>query len=90
MCGAPVLVKFDEHSRSAQTDPGAVALYGVALATLDDNPGVCPDAHAFIVDKAPWFTVTDDLPEYPVSPARTLPTIPDRPIARRLRFPPPG
>ena len=34
VCGAPVLVKFDERSRSAQTDPGAVALYGVALATL--------------------------------------------------------
>ena len=65
VCGAPVLVKFDEHSRSAQTDPGAVALYGVALATLDDDPGVCPDARAFIVDKAPWFTVTDDLPQYP-------------------------
>ena len=42
VCGAPVLVKFDEHSRSAQTDPGAVALYGVALATLDDDPGVLP------------------------------------------------
>ena len=65
VCGAPVLVKFDEHSRSAQTDPGAAALYGVALATLDDDPGVRPDAHAFIVDKAPWFTVTDDLPQYP-------------------------
>src|SRR5690242_735845 len=61
VCGAPVLVKFDEHSRSAQTDPGAVALYGVALATLDDDPGVRPDAHAFIIDKAPWFAVTDDL-----------------------------
>ena len=35
VCGAPVLVKFEEHSRSAQTDPGAAALYGVALATLD-------------------------------------------------------
>src|SRR5246500_510867 len=65
VCGAPVLVKFGEHSRSAQTDPGAAALYGVALATLDDDPGVRPDAHAFIVDKAPWFTVTDDLPQYP-------------------------
>jgi hypothetical protein len=60
VCGAPVLVKSDEHSRSAQTDPGAVALYGVALATLDDDPGVRPDAHAFIIDKAPWFAVTDD------------------------------
>jgi hypothetical protein len=52
VCGAPVLVKFDERSRSAQTDPGAVALYGVALTTLDDDPGVRPDAHAFIIDKA--------------------------------------
>jgi len=42
-----------------------VALYGIALATFDDDPGVRPDAHAFIVDKAPWFTVTDDLPQYP-------------------------
>src|SRR5262249_30665795 len=67
VCGAPVLVKFDEHSRSAQTDPGAAALYGVALATLDDDPGVRPDAHAFMVDKAPWFTVTDDLPQYPAA-----------------------
>jgi hypothetical protein len=52
VCGAPVLVKFDEHSRSAQTDPGAVALYGVALATLDDDPGVRPDAHALIRQSA--------------------------------------
>ena len=65
VCGAPLLVKFDEHSRSAQTDPSAVTRYGVALATLDDDPGVRPDAHAFVVDKAPWFTVTDDLPQYP-------------------------
>ena len=56
-----VLVKFDERLRSEQTDPGAVALNGVALATLDDDPGVRPDAHAFIIDKAPWFAVTDDL-----------------------------
>ena len=56
-----VLVKFDERLRSEQTDPRAVALNGVALATLDDDPGVRPDAHAFIIDKAPWFAVTDDL-----------------------------
>ena len=65
VCGTPVLVKFDEHSRSAQTDPGAVALHGVALATLDDDSGIRPDAHAFIIDKAPWLAVTDDLPQYP-------------------------
>ena len=82
VCGAPVLVKFDEHSRSAQTDPGAVALYGIALATLDDDPGLRPDAQAFIVDKAPWFTVTDDLPQYPARiPGRIHHTTPDWPIA---------
>jgi hypothetical protein len=87
VCGAPVLVKFDEHSRSARTDPGAAALYGVALATLD-NKCVRPDAHAFIVDKAPWFTVTDDLPQYRrVSLARTLRTFPA--AHTRYRFAPP-
>jgi hypothetical protein len=65
VCGAPVLVRFDERSRCAQTDPGVVELYGVALPTLDDDPGVRPDAHAFIIDKARWFAVTDDLPRYP-------------------------
>ena len=42
-----------------------MALDGVALATLDDDPGVRPGAHSFIVDKALWFTVTDDLRQYP-------------------------
>ena len=90
VCGAPVLVKFDEHSRSAQTDPGAAALYGVALATLDDDPGVRPDAHAFMVDKAPWFTVTDDLPQYPARiPGQNTPHG-SCPAARtRYRFAPP-
>jgi hypothetical protein len=77
-----LLVKFDERSRSAQTDPGAVALYGVALATLDEDPGVRPDAHAFIIDKAAWFAITDTCPNTRrVSRAKTHPTIPDQPIA---------
>jgi hypothetical protein len=41
-----------------QNEPAAVALYGIAVATFDDDPGVRADAHAFIVDKAPWFTVS--------------------------------
>jgi hypothetical protein len=49
------------------------------LATHDDDPGVRPDAHAFIFDKAPWFMVTDDLPQYPARiPGQNLPTITDR------------
>ena len=76
-------VKFDEHSRSAQTDLAAVALYGVALATRDDDPGVRPDAHAFIVDKALWFTVTDDRIPGQNAPHNSWPA--DR---TRLRFAP--
>ena len=80
---ALVLAKFDEHSRSAQTDLAAVALYGVALATRDDDPGVRPDAHAFIVDKALWFTVTDDRIPGQNAPHNSWPA--DR---TRLRFAP--
>jgi hypothetical protein len=74
VCGAPVLVKLDELSRSAQNEPAAVALYGIALATFDNDPGVRP-RRARVVDKAPWFTVTDDLPQYParIPPERLTP-----------------
>ena len=82
VCGAPVLVKFDEHSRSAQTDPGAVALYGVALATLDDDPGVRPDAHTRLSStrRRGSRSPTTFPNTRRVSPARTHHTIPDRPL----------
>ena len=53
-----------------------------ALAKLTTIPASPPDAYAFIIDEAPWFTVTDDLPQYLrlASRARTLLKIPDRPI----------
>jgi len=59
------LVKFDERSPSAQTGPGAARLFGVPLATLDDDPGVRRPMRMLILDKAPWFMATDDLPRYP-------------------------
>lgn len=36
----------------------------VAMGTLVDNPTVRPSAHIFVGSKAPWFTITDDLPQY--------------------------
>jgi hypothetical protein len=36
----------------------------VAMGTLVDDPAVRPTAHIFVGSKAPWFTVTDDLPQY--------------------------
>lgn len=36
----------------------------VALGTLVDAPAIRPTAHIFVGSKAPWFTITDDLPQY--------------------------
>lgn len=36
----------------------------VTMGTLIDAPGVRPAAHIFVGDKAPWFEITDDLPQY--------------------------
>ena len=44
----------------------------VALGTLLDDPAIRPTRHIFVGSKAPWFTITDDLPQYAehVTPAR--------------------
>jgi hypothetical protein len=36
----------------------------VTLGTLVDSPSIRPSAHIFVGSKAPWFTITDDLPQY--------------------------
>jgi hypothetical protein len=39
------------------------AFVHVTLGTLVDTPAIRPTAHIFISDKAPWYTITDDLPQ---------------------------
>ena len=36
----------------------------VALGTVDGNPGVRPAEHVFVGSKAPWHSITDDLPQF--------------------------
>ena len=36
----------------------------VALGTLVDAPSIRPTHHIFVGSKAPWFEITDDLPQY--------------------------
>lgn len=36
----------------------------VTLGTLVDPPSIRPSAHIFVGSKAPWFAITDDLPQY--------------------------
>jgi hypothetical protein len=51
-CGSPI------WSRRA-ADPETFRL---RLGSLDGDPERRPAAHIFIGEKAPWFTITDDLP----------------------------
>ena len=46
----------------AVVQDGAIA--HVAMGTLLDCPTIRPSAHLFVGSKAPWFTITDDLPQY--------------------------
>jgi hypothetical protein len=36
----------------------------ITLGTLMDEPSIRPTAHIFVGSKAPWFTITDELPQY--------------------------
>jgi len=36
----------------------------VALGSLVDAPSIRPAAHIFVGSKAPWFEITDDLPQF--------------------------
>jgi len=36
----------------------------VALGSLVDAPGIRPTQHIWVSEKAPWFEITDDLPQH--------------------------
>lgn len=36
----------------------------LALGSLADAPSIRPQGHIFVGSKAPWFEITDDLPQY--------------------------
>lgn len=36
----------------------------VAMGTLVDAPTIRPTGHIFVDSKAPWYEITDDLPQY--------------------------
>jgi hypothetical protein len=53
-CGSTLQFISNEH-------PDVV---DIALGTLDDDPGVRPTHHIFVGSKAPWFEITDGLPQH--------------------------
>ncbi len=36
----------------------------IAVGTFDVDPGCRPEAHIFVASKAPWFSITDTLPQH--------------------------
>jgi hypothetical protein len=34
------------------------------MGAFDDDPGIRPQFHTFVSDRAPWDVITDDLPQY--------------------------
>jgi hypothetical protein len=41
----------------------------VAMGSLADAPGVRPKGHIFVGSKAPWFVITDGLPQFEEYPS---------------------
>jgi hypothetical protein len=68
VCGSPILNRAEPHSPFAIKNPSILKEYGIALGVLDDDPGMRPESHVFVCSKAPWFEITDDLPQYPGYP----------------------
>jgi hypothetical protein len=40
----------------------------IPMGTLDDAPGIQPEVNLFVAYKAPWFEITDSLPNYSEMP----------------------
>jgi hypothetical protein len=59
-CGSPLLSRFDDYPE----------VHGLPLGALDDDPGVKPVFHVFVASKAPWFEITDSLPQFPELPTK--------------------
>jgi hypothetical protein len=58
ICGATLATFFRDHPEQL----------GLPLGTLDEDPGVRPSAHVYVDSKAPWFDISDDLPQFSEKP----------------------
>jgi hypothetical protein len=54
VCGSTLVSLFDDHPKTV----------GLAMGTLDDDPGIQPAFHVFVGSKARWHRITDDLPQF--------------------------
>ena len=70
--GGPLLVHGTDNLNDTRCSACGSLLYSVvregayvhvALGSLIDEPSVRPTEHIFVGSKAPWFEITDDLPQ---------------------------
>ena len=61
ICGSPLASFLTD-------DPGTI---GLPLGALDDDPGVRPVCHVHVASKAPWYEITDALPQFAALPDRS-------------------
>ncbi len=79
--GAPLVTEYKVHdarfhtvafcSRCGAKVPRPSAERGIVAVpagSLDTDPGMRAQAHIFVADKAPWFTVTGPVPQFPGMP----------------------
>lgn len=57
-CGSSIMVATED-------EPDA---YYLSMSTLDGNPTCPPGYHTFVGSKAPWHTITDELPQFDTVP----------------------
>jgi hypothetical protein len=54
-CGSPI---YSRRTNDAQT-------YRIRLGVVEGDPGRRALAHFFVSEKAPWYEICDELPQYP-------------------------
>jgi len=80
LAGADALMRWSRDGRSGDTDAhdarcrhcGSLlwsrlregTWLRLTLGSLLDEPSIRPSAHLFVGSKAPWYTITDDLPQH--------------------------
>ena len=52
-CGSPMPKAFEDFN-----------MVMIPAGSLDQDPGCRPEGHIYVASKAPWFEITDDLPQF--------------------------
>jgi len=60
----PIINRAGPNWQSAAQFPRSLSQYGIIPLAILDDPPARPACHIFGGSKAPWFAITDDLPQY--------------------------